>query len=176
MKDWDDWIEVIRTTALGADIWDLIDPGKPKASIPALALPIRPEPSHIKPPEAGQAATTYSQLSTDEKEQFRQLQTDYNYDRKEYDRKRKALADIRVRIVETIKRDYVSYTYKCESVHDILVKLKDRLAPTDKIRERELIEQYRTACKPPKSQNIEQWIQKWERTYDDCSAFAILEA
>jgi hypothetical protein len=79
------------------------------------------------------------------------LQSDYNYDWKEYDCKRRALADIRKQIVETIKQDYVSYTHKCDTVYDILVKLKDRIAPTDKIRERELIEQYRAACKPPKA-------------------------
>ena len=33
MKDWDDWIEVIHTAALGVDIWDLINPSKSKTSI-----------------------------------------------------------------------------------------------------------------------------------------------
>jgi len=175
MKDWDDWIEVNRTTALASDIWDLINPDELKANIPQLTQPTRPEPSDVKPPEVGQLPTAYSMLSTDEKEQLRLLQSDYTYDRKEYDRKRKALADIRIRVVETIKRDYVSYTHKCATVHDMLVKLKDRIAPTDKIRERQLIEQYKSACKPPKSQGIEQWVQKWEKTYDDCSAFNIPE-
>ena len=36
MKDWDDWIEVIRTAALGADIWDLINPSKSTTSIQRL--------------------------------------------------------------------------------------------------------------------------------------------
>ena len=94
MKDWDDWIEVICTTALGADIWDHIDPDELKENIPKLTLPTRPEPSLVKPPAADQTATTFSQLSMDEKEQFRQLQADYAYDRKEYNRKRKALAEI----------------------------------------------------------------------------------
>jgi hypothetical protein len=151
IKDWDDWIEVIRTAALGADIWDLINPSKSKTSIQRLEPPLRPEPLDVKPPVAGQPPTTFSKLSVDEKEQLRQLQSDYNYDRKEYDRKRKALADVRIRIVESLKRDYISYTHNCETVHDLLVKLKERIAPTDKIWERELIEQYKAACKPPKS-------------------------
>jgi hypothetical protein len=155
MKDWDDWIEVIRTAALGADIWDLINPNKSRTAVQRLEQPLRPEPSAVAPPIEGQPTTTFSQLSTDEKEQFRQLQADYNYDRKEYDRKRKALADIRIRIVESLKRDYISYSHNCDSVHDLLVKLKERIAPTDKIRERELIKLYRAACKPPKAQNIE---------------------
>ncbi len=175
MKDWDDWIELIRTAALGADIWDLINPDKTQTEIQRLLQPLRPEPSNVKPQAEGLPSTTFSQLSTDEKEQLRQLQSDYNYDRKEYDRKRKALADIRIRIVESLKRDYISYTHHCDSVYDLLVKLKERIATTDKIRERELIEQYKTACKPPKAQGIEQWIQKWEKTYDDCLVVNIPE-
>jgi hypothetical protein len=101
--------------ALGADIWDLINPSK--KSVQQLSQPRRPEPSDVKPPAAGQPPTSFSQLSTDEKEQLRQLQSDYNYDRKEYDRKRKALAEIRTRVIETIKRDYVTYTHKCDTVH-----------------------------------------------------------
>jgi hypothetical protein len=63
--------------------------------------------------------------------------------------------EIQVKIVETIKQDYVSYTYKCKLVHNMLVKLKDWIALTDKIQERELIKKYQTACKLPKSQNID---------------------
>jgi hypothetical protein len=80
MKDWDDWIEIIHTTALGADIWVYINPNKEKDTVPTLIQPPKPGLVDIK---AG--ATTYSELSTDEREQYRQLQSDYNYERKEYD-------------------------------------------------------------------------------------------
>ncbi len=103
MKDWDDWIEVIRTAALGADIWDLINPDKSKTEIQGLVQPRRPEPSDVKPPEEGQPPTAYSHLSTNEKEQFRQLQLDYVYNRKDYDNKRKALANICICIIKFIK-------------------------------------------------------------------------
>src|ERR1700730_10239084 len=156
--------------ALGADIWDYINPDKEKDTVPTLIQPPKPRLADIK---AG--ATTYSELSTDEREQLRQLQSDYNYERKEYDRKRKALADIRVEIIKSIKRDFISYTHNTETVYDLLVKLKDRIAPTDKIRKRELITAYKAACKPPKAQNVEQWIQRWEKTYDEYLAMKISE-
>jgi hypothetical protein len=60
MKDWDDWIEVIRTAALGADIWDLINPNKSKTQVNSLAQPLRPEPADIKPPAEGEVTTAYS--------------------------------------------------------------------------------------------------------------------
>jgi tRNA A37 threonylcarbamoyladenosine synthetase subunit TsaC/SUA5/YrdC len=79
------------------------------------------------------------------------LQSDYSYERKEYDWKRKALADIRAEIIKSIKRDFISYTYNTETVYNLLVKLKERIAPIDKIRKRELITVYKVACKPPKA-------------------------
>jgi hypothetical protein len=146
MKDWDDWIEVIHTTALGADIWDHINPNKEKDTLQDLILPPKPELKDIKA-----NATAYLELSIDEREQYRQLQSDYSYERKEYERKRKALVDIRAEIIKTIKRDFISYTHNTETVYDLLVKLKERIAPTDKIRKRELITTYKAACKPPKA-------------------------
>ena len=80
MKDWDDWIEFVHNAALGADIWDLINPSKTEAEIQCIAPPVRPEPSNVKPSTVEGVSTTYSDLSTDEKEQLRQLQADYNYD------------------------------------------------------------------------------------------------
>jgi hypothetical protein len=70
MKDWDDWIEVIRMTTLGADIWDLINPNELKANIPQLTQPTRPKLSDIKRLAASEPPTVYSQLSTDEREQL----------------------------------------------------------------------------------------------------------
>jgi hypothetical protein len=153
MEDWDDWIEVIRAAAIGADIWDLINPnsGIPKV----LEEPKRPEPRDVHPENPGLPPTPFSALSTDEKEQLRTLQFDYSYDRKAYDRKKRALANVRIRIIESIKRDYFSCTHNCETVYDILVKLKDRFSPMDKIREQELIEDYRKVGVSPKAQGID---------------------
>ena len=151
MKDWDDWMGVIRTMALGADVWDTLDPNKSEQDIKVLRAPTRPVISDVKVAASGQPLVLYSELDTDEREHFRQLQSDYMYDRREYDQKRKALEDIRIKIIESIKRDYITYTYNCTTVRSLLLILKDRIAPIDKIRERELIKQYKAIYKPLKA-------------------------
>src|SRR4030081_858164 len=45
--DWDEWIEVIRTTATGYGIWDYVDPSKP--DLIALTEPVRPTPNDVRP-------------------------------------------------------------------------------------------------------------------------------
>ncbi len=170
-KDWDNWLEIIRTTAIGADIWSLINPniGTPVV----LIQPQWPEPSDVHPPDAGDALTAYSTLSADEKEQLRTLQARFSQLSKKYDRKLQALGDVRKEILKSIKRDYISHTHHCDSVHDILVTLKDAIAPSDKIRVRELTDDYLSVCKPPTAQNVDIWIRKWEKTHHDCVLYKI---
>jgi hypothetical protein len=79
MKDWDDWIEVIYTTALRADIWNHINLNKKKDTLQTLILLLKPELKDIKAD-----TTAYSELSTDKREQYQQLQSDYNCKQKEY--------------------------------------------------------------------------------------------
>jgi hypothetical protein len=45
----------------------------------------------------------------------------------------------------------------------------------DKIREQELIEDYRKVGVSPKAQGIDTWLQKWEKVYDECSTIKLAE-
>jgi hypothetical protein len=105
---WLDWSHLYDCTScryLGSH-----KPRRIEGEYPKLSLPVRPEPLDVKPLADGQPTTAFSQLSIDKKEQLQQLQSSYNYNQKEYDWNRKALAEIRVQIVKAIKRDYV-YLY-----------------------------------------------------------------
>jgi len=64
-KDWDEWMEVIKTSAITSDIWNLLNPSTPNP--PALKEPPAPKPTDINPQK-----TTFSALNEDEKEQFRE--------------------------------------------------------------------------------------------------------
>jgi hypothetical protein len=80
MKDWDDWIGVIRTMALGADVWDTLDPNRSEEDIVVLRAPTRPVISDVKVAVHGQPLVLYSEFDMDEREHFQQLQSDYTYD------------------------------------------------------------------------------------------------
>ena len=50
----------------------------------------------------------------------------------------------------------------------MLAALKQRVAPTDQARKIELINQYQKLKKAPRSQNLDTWLQQWEKTYKEC--------
>ena len=111
--------------------------------------------------------TLYSALIEDQREQLRFLQREYEYNRKSYDQRRAALSDLELYIQRTIHPTKLSYTYKCDLAYQMLVNLKNRFAPTDEAREQELIQTWKKLQKGPKGQDVENWLQKWETTYDD---------
>ena len=159
-EDWDKWIELIKTAALKAKVWTFVDPDTSKQQLPELVAPTRPSPGDVKEsstdsntPEGTQtigSIVKYSQLSEDEKQQLLLLQKDYEFDRKKFQQQEEALNDLRIRIQETVKRDYLSYTFKCNSAYDMLVKLKQRFAPLDNAQKRELIAEWKKLQKSPK--------------------------
>jgi hypothetical protein len=173
-KDWYLWIEQKKVTALERDIWKFINPSIERSALPKLTRPERPTPSLVHPPIQGSSIpTAYSHLTIDEKEEYKSLREDYAIDEKEYKQKEHALAAMRTVIFNTVKKDFLTYLIGCDTAYDMLVKLKTRFCPNDKIRERSLIEQYNEACKFTPNQEIESWLQKWETTVDYCKEMNI---
>jgi len=64
----------------------------------------------------------------------------------------------------------------CDTIHQLLIKLRSRFRPSDIGRRNELIQQYRQLQKTPKDQNIESWLQQWERTYQKCQEINLWQA
>lgn len=162
-NDWDEWIEVIKTIAIASDIWRHVNPNTPKANLPPFEEPATPKPSDVNPQK-----TAFSGLDEDEKEELREKRREHKRRLDKYDKQKQALAALRIRIQETVSRANLSYTFNCESIYDMLVKLQKRFSPTDETREREVIRRYQKLKSAPQSRAIEPWLQEWEKTYDDC--------
>ena len=79
-------------------------------------------------------------LTENEKEYWRTLQTEYTHDRKKYERQEEALQEIREKIQESINRTFLRYTFNCETPYEMMVKLKQKFAPTDRARELDLVD------------------------------------
>ena len=177
-ENWDKWIELIKTASTKGDIWEYVNPDSldmlesdtqteapsGRTVLKKLVEPIRPTPSLIAEDEG----VKYSDLDDDQREQLRVAQTDYTYDLRKFDLKKTALGEIRVKIQETIHEDLLEYTFRKDSAYDMLVALKDRCAPTDDIRERELIATWKTLQTYQKGTDIDQWLKQWETSYDKC--------
>ena len=78
------------------------------------------------------------------------------------------MATLRSFIQETITRTYLTYTFDCDTPHDMLVALKQRVAPTDQARKIELISQYQKLKNTPDSHNLDTWLQQWEKMHKEC--------
>ena len=48
------------------------------------------------------------------------------------------------------------------------MSLKQAIAPTNDARKVDLATQYLKIKKAPKSQNVEKWLRKWEKVYNNC--------
>lgn len=162
-NDWDEWIEVVKSIAIGDDIWEFINPDTPESSLLPLEEPRTPMPADIDPRK-----TTFSSLDEDEKEELRELRRERRRKLEQYDRQRRAMKAMRIRIQETVSRTNLPYTFDCDTVYHMLVQLQQQLSPTDDIRERELILQYHRVKAPPKNQNVDIWLRDWQRIYDKC--------
>ncbi len=80
------------------------------------------------------------------------------------------MSALRIRVQETVSRQNLTYTFRCDSIYDMLLKLKQRFSPSDESRERDLIARYHKVRKAPKDRNIEDWLEDLEKTIDDCTA------
>ena len=169
-NDWDQWIGVVKYRADGESVWEYIDPDVKKNDLPRHRAPSEPSPSVVNPQK-----TTFSALDEGEKEELRALRKQYDRAYKRYEKEEAALKSLRTYIISTISRDYIDYTFEGNTVYDVLVSLKQAVAPTDDARKVDLATQYLKMKKAPKSQNIEKWLREWEKVYNDCKKVKLPE-
>ena len=72
-KDWNEWIELIKTAALRADIWLYINPETPENWLPRRIWPIRPTLGDVYETDNDNSIIKYSQLNKNEQEELRML-------------------------------------------------------------------------------------------------------
>jgi hypothetical protein len=171
-EDWQDWIELIKTTAETKGVWKYVDPAgatsRPNMEVAiAPVLPIRPTPNDIKPSTTA-TPTLHSQLDTDQLEELRNRQFDFDRQLKTYDREVTALGDLRALIQRTVARDNLIYTFDCDTIRQILVNLKRRFSPTAEYKERVILQKWNDLKKGlQRGMEIEFWLTRWEKAYGD---------
>ena len=162
-NDWDEWLEVIKTKAEAGKVWEYVDPSQEKDKLKTLNRPEVPKAKDVNP-----AKNTISELTPDELDELKLLRYDFKHCLQLYERQDTALSTLKSFIQETISRPFLSYTFKKESTYEVLVSLRQRVAPSDRARKLELTQWYTKLKKAPKSHNIDTWLQSWEQTYTEC--------
>ena len=102
--------------------------------------------------------TSYITLSKDKKDELRILHKRHKTVEKEYKKKKTALTSLQSYITGIVARNLNTYILGINSVHNTLVALKERVAPTNIARELYLSTQYAKVKKGPKNQNFEAWL------------------
>jgi hypothetical protein len=154
-SDWDEWLEVVKTKAMGGKVWKFVDPSASKDELPVLMEPTLPLPEDIDPDK-----TTLAELTESERAELKDRRQTYKRQQELYDKQEAALAALRTTIQETISRVYLRYTFRCDTTYDMLTALKRRVAPTDRARKIELVNRYQKLKKAPQSQNLETWLRQ----------------
>src|SRR5580658_89073 len=168
-EDWLEWIEVVKSTAIGLDVWDCINPEKTKDG---LRVPSKPEWPTLSTVKVG--ATGIKDLDENERFQYKLLQKRYEREISEYETSKKGLGTIRIEIQKSVSWPNLQYTFRKETPYDMLVALRNRYAPSDATRIRELKLKYEgIKNSTPQRESIDDWLQKWETTYTECMDYKI---
>jgi hypothetical protein len=149
LKGPDDWIpllEMVKSTATTGQVWEYVDPSRSADVIPKLVEPQWPEPSDLPLSDAERAGT----MTAAHKEELSELRSLYKIRLNRYDQRKASIASLRRFIQETVHPDRIHYTFNCDSVHQMLVNLQQRLKPKDDVRRYQLIDQYRGLQESPR--------------------------
>jgi hypothetical protein len=167
--DWDEWVEVIKSAAIGLEVWDLINPNKTTVDLRRNERPQRPRPSDVK-----EGATGITGLNEDEKDEYKFLKKEYERELTKHETYKTGLGKIRTKIQESVSRSNLQYTFRKDTPYHMLVALKDRYAPSDTTRIRELKVKYeKLKSSTPKRESLDDWLQRWEVTFTECLDYKI---
>jgi hypothetical protein len=178
-KDWDSWIELIKSAALKFELWEYINPYTAKDKVPVLSEPEQPSPTSIRgtatPAEQREGSSSltiseirFSDLNASEQTQLQMLQSIYLHQLRKHERRVEAMGEVRNKVQNTIHKDNFGYTRDCNTVWEMVYNLKERFAPNDKARERDVLGDWIQATKKPgRGTEINKWLQDLETAYNE---------
>ena len=165
-EDWDSWISFVRNQAESHNVWNLIDPTFPIRPI-ALTKPLEPL------FELGGSAEAFNSKAF---EFYKAQQVVYKSRLARYNEQKTGFTAIISFIQETITVENAILIQKVEShPYNLLVALKQRLAPSDQARSLYLEKRYEKLKKGPGNQDTETWINDWQRMYTDATIHGLAE-
>lgn len=166
--NWKPWIFIIRNLAQGHNVWEYLDPDdKTPLEVPDRLL--RPQPSDIA------QGKTLATFTASERELYKLMYQDYKDEDTEVLRIHTGIQAVRTKILNTIQDTNMTYIYSSDTVHEMLVALKKRFAPTDHAQRIETIAKYNTLRTYNKRMKIEEYLKQWEITYAEAKLLHLAE-
>ena len=153
--NWFEWIKAVKIVAKGSDIWEYINPDIEDSKLTKLEPTVEPKFEDVHRRATPEASTisaetaqiepriTLKDLTTSEFQIYSFLTSQFQYQEEKYMAKKTLIEDMGYQIQQSISKDHLIFTIDCLTTHDILVSLKRRFQPNIKVRERQLIREYR---------------------------------
>ena len=140
-----------------------MNPDTNKDDLPTCSEPDEPTVASVKVGARG-----YKDLDEYQREDLKDLKERYKRKYKEYREKKTALAALVKRIQETVDRKH-HYLLKDQTTPNLmLIALKKRLSPTERVRKRDLLTAYKKLQKPPRNMDLEDWLIRWQVVFEQC--------
>jgi len=148
-KDFHNWLFLIKDAALNADVWHYINPDLEKDTLPKNVSPKKPSPQEIQPAQLDanggvlrDAAASVRNLDRDRLAVYNAEFLFYRDELQEFNRIRKALAEISTYIGKTIDVRHIPVIQDHTDPYDQLKALSKHFCPTDASRKREVAAEY----------------------------------
>ena len=117
---------MIRNRAKIAKVWQFIDPSIKAEDLPTLSRPALPLPIQVN-----SLKTMIIELTPTELEELKVLRDDRKDRNCEYEKQLSAIESLHTLIHETVSRSYYTYLIKKDTLHNMLLALKQRVALSD---------------------------------------------
>ena len=158
-NDWRAWYDNVKTTAKTRQVWEYVNPE-------LLVQPFEP----IAPTEPGlhlvrTGVTSITQFTAEEYENWKRLTKEFDRKNAQYEKNLRNLNAIKTLIRSSIARQHHHYIYGKTTAYEELRALRNRFAPTDRERKKELKRRYQQLQKAPRSSEIDSWLSSWEEIY-----------
>jgi len=151
--DWEAWILIVKT--LAGDSWRYINP----TSTAVLEEPQKPQPTDF-------GGTNSSNIDPDQRVHWIEFSNLYYRELKEYERKKARIDKAEEHIITHTDPSLLLRKANYTTLRAFLTALKEALAPSEKVREQLVIDQYNEAKHlKGKSTNVEDWQQKYLLAY-----------
>ena len=151
-KDWEEWYEVVRSSAQSRGFFSLVD-------ISAATQPPQPtRPAEPSYQDINPVAISFAGLTAEEKEHYKVLLTEYRNRLASFNEERAAFIEINDLIQRSISRGLKTYIRGLDTSYEMLKVLKKRLTPTDRVKRLELVRVYQVLKKTPKTQSLDSWL------------------
>ena len=160
-----EWLYTIEMTAKSStqEVWSYIDPSHPateRTSIPSVSD--RPKPKDIAP-----SASSVSQISSIQVEDFKIRLAEWKEKKAEVDEVKRLMGAIQNKVLGSISERLLPQLKGKSTLADILLYPNKRFRPTDQSRRQEIISKWNKLKENPANNSIMSWLDQWELVYSD---------